>query len=114
MRRGYQFRCAMPVWGIDIFERSRTFFVLSSPTNWRRNADERNPHKGVSGKVTSRSASARLDDGVFIDALQRPGSGAVCPLALGLAFRPLRFHGDLRVQVLLFLQACPELPTLTQ
>src|SRR5437667_3232285 len=67
--------------GIDIFERSRTFFVLSSPTNWRRNADERNPHKGVSGKVSSRSASARLDDGVFIDALQRLGSGAVCPLA---------------------------------
>src|SRR5439155_20628673 len=93
MRRGYQFRCAMPVWGIDIFERSRTFFVLSSPTNWRRNADE--PHKGVSGKVTSRSASARLDDGVFIDALQRLGSGAVCPLASvlcdSLAFFAVKF-----------------------
>src|SRR5205809_5254491 len=102
MRRGYQFRCAMPVWGIDIFERSRTFFVLSSPTNWRLNADERNPHKGVSGKVTSRSASARLDDGVFIDALQRLGSGAVCPLPQGLAFRPLRFLGVLRGQIVLY------------
>jgi len=38
--------------GIDIFERSRAFFALFSPTNWRRYADEQNPHKGVSGKVT--------------------------------------------------------------